>query len=102
MSDAAKPIVRTYRVENRLAGAISAPGGMTIGDAIVRAGAGLEELRDECMSALDVKIAEIDAATTQEAFSSTAADMARVYALANEILNEAGVFGLVELSEAGR
>jgi hypothetical protein len=94
-------MVRTHRVENRLAKAVSAPGGMTVAEALSRAAAGVERVREECMAALDAKIAEIDAATTREAFSSTAADVARVYALANEVLNEAGVFGLSELSEAG-
>jgi hypothetical protein len=97
-----KRIVRTHRVENRLAKALSVPGGMTMADALSRAAAGVEHVRHECMAALDAKIAEIDAATTREAFSSTAADVARVYALANEVLNEAGAFGLSELSEAGR
>jgi hypothetical protein len=95
-----KPVIRTYQVENRLAKAIDAPGGMTIGDALVRAAAGIEQVRDECLIALDGKIAEIEAASSRSVF--TAGDIARIYGLANEILGEAGVFGLVELSEAGR
>lgn len=90
-------IVRTHRVENRLAKAVSTAGGMTIEDALEQAAQAVEHVREECMDALDAKIAEIDAVT-----KSGKADVARVYALANEILNEAGVFGLSELSEAGR
>jgi len=90
-------IVRTHRIENKLAKAVSTVGGMTVEDALAKAAQAVEEVRDECMDALDVKIAEIDAVT-----KSGKADPARVYALANEILNEAGAFGLSELSEAGR
>jgi hypothetical protein len=97
-----KDVVRTYQVDNRLAKAIDAPGGMTVGDALQRATANIEEVRDECLSALDAKIAEIDAATARGAFKASPEEMARVYTLANEILGEAGVFGLTELSEAGR
>src|SRR5690606_30372381 len=90
-------IVRTHRVENRLARAVSTVGGMTIEDALEKAAQAVENMREECMDALDAKIAEIDAVT-----KSGKPDVARVYALANEILNEAGAFGLSELSEAGR
>lgn len=93
-----KPIVRTHRVENKLAHAITTNGGLTIGDALQRAQQAVEDVREECMAALDAKIAEIDAATA----SAGRADVERVYRLANEILSEAGAFGLMELSEAGR
>ena len=97
-----KPIIRTHRTANRLAQAISAPGGVTIGEALSRAASGVEEVREECLAALDAKIAEIDSVTAKHAFKASASQTLRVYALANEILNEAGVFGLTELSEAGR
>jgi len=90
-------IVRTHRVENKLTKAISTVGGLTIGDALERAAQAVEAVRDECMDALDEKIAEIDAAT-----KTSAPNIARIYTLANEILSEAGAFGLNELSEAGR
>lgn len=80
-----KDVVRTYQVDNRLAKAIDAPGGMTVGDALTRAAANIEEVRDECLIALDAKIAEIDAATARGAFKGSAEEMARVYALANEL-----------------
>lgn len=93
-----KPIVRTYRVENKLSQAISTNGGLTMGEALLRAQQGVEDVREECMAALDAKIAEIDAATS----GASQAEVTRVYTLANEILSEAGAFGLFELSEAGR
>jgi len=95
-------IVRTHRVENRLAKAVSTSGGVTIGEALQRAKLGVEQVRDEVMVALDAKIAEIDTVTMPANFDGTAATMARVYMLANEVLNEAGAFDLSELSEAGR
>jgi hypothetical protein len=95
-------VVRTFRPENRLAKAVDRPGGVTVGDAVSRATEQLEAVRGECMSALDEKIASIEALTLGAAFSSSGEDIRRVYDLANEILNEAGVFALVELSEAGR
>jgi hypothetical protein len=95
-------VVRTFRPENRLAKAVDRPGGATVADAISRATEQLEAVRAECMSALDEKIASIEALTSNPTFSSSGEDIRRVYDLANEILNEAGVFALVELSEAGR
>jgi len=95
-------IVRTHRVENRLSKAVSTSGGATIGEALERARRAVEEVRDEVMVALDAKIAEIDTVTMPANFDGSATTMARVYTLANEILSEAGAFGLMELSEAGR
>jgi hypothetical protein len=95
-------VVRTFRPENRLAKAVDRPGGVTVADAISRASEQLEAVRGECMGALDEKIALIEALTSSTAFSSCGEDIRRVYDLANEILNEAGVFALMELSEAGR
>ena len=95
-------VVRTFRPENRLAKAVDLPGGVTVADAISGAAQQLEAVRAECMSALDEKIASIETLTSNAAFSSSGDDIRRVYDLANEILNEAGVFALAELSEAGR
>ncbi len=97
-----KHVVRTHRPENRLAKAISVPGGLTIGDALERAAENIAVVREDCMIALDAKIAEIDAATSGANFTCAPDDVQRVYSLANQILNEAGVYDLHELSEAGR
>jgi len=97
-----KHVVRTHRVENKLSQAISTQGGVTIAEAIQRATQAVEDVREECMSALDAKIAEIDAVAMDRAFQGNSDEMARIYTLANEILSEAGAFNLAELSEAGR
>jgi len=95
-------VVRTFHPENRLAKAISFAGGVTMAEALKRAEANVQVVRADCMAALDQKIAQIETLTSAAAFSSADADIRAVYALSNEILNEAGVFGLSELSEAGR
>lgn len=94
--------VRTFRIENELAKKIDAPGGITVAEALAAAEAGVEQLRAECLSALDQKIGEIDAIAQPGAFRASPAELARIYRLANEILGEAGALGLHELSEAGR
>jgi hypothetical protein len=94
-------VVRTFEAVNRLADAIAAPGGMTVAEALARAATCIEEVREECLAALDDKIAELEALAAREGRTTPSA-LARVYVLANEILSEAGAFGLHELSEAGR
>jgi hypothetical protein len=94
--------VRTFRPANRLAAVIDARGGVKLSEALERARKAVEALREDYLAVLDQKIAQIDGLITAKSFSSTAADIQSVYALANEILNEAGTFGLVELSAAGR
>ena len=85
-------VVRTFRPENRLARAVDRPGGVTVADAISRATEQLEAVRAECMSALDEKIASIEALTTSAALSSSGDDIRRVYNQANENVNEGGGF----------
>jgi len=96
-----KAVVHIHRPENRLSKAIEGPGGVTIGEALARAEEGLAAVREECLSSLDIKIAEI------ESLISTGGpllgpNIRKIYALASEVLGEAGAFQLVELSEAGR
>lgn len=94
-------MVLMHRPENPLADAVQRAGGVRVSEAIATAEESLEELRAECMANLDVKIAEIDALTTGS-MRGDESEVQKVYALSNEILNEAGMFGMNELSEAGR
>jgi hypothetical protein len=96
------PVIRTHRPENRLAKALALPGGITVGLALSQAEKALDALRPDCLSALDAKIAQIDASASGASFSSTESDIEAVYTLSNEILHEAGMFGLAELSEVAR
>ncbi|MBL8550795.1 MAG: hypothetical protein JNJ73_12495 [Hyphomonadaceae bacterium] len=97
-----KPVVRTHRPANQLAAAVQTRGGVTIAEALQHATENVETLRADYMAVLDEKIAAIEAFTRSVGFSGDAETIRKVYALANEVLNEAGAFGLAELSAAGR
>jgi len=96
------PVIRTYHPENRLAKALASPGGITVGLALSRAEKVLDAMRPDCLSVLDTKIAQIDASASTASFSSTESAIEAVYTLSSEILHEAGMFGLAELSEVAR
>ena len=96
------PVIRTYHPENRLAKALASPGGITVGLALSRAEKALDAMRSDCLSVLDTKIAQIDASASTASFSSTESAIEAVYTLSSEILHEAGMFGLAELSEVAR
>lgn len=87
-------VVRTFFPEVRLKRLMSEPGGIRASEALRRAEAGLESIRDVCLAALDLKI-EALAALPDQLDSLEAA-----YRLANEIFAEAGTFDLNELSAA--
>ena len=96
------PVIRTHRPENRLAKALASPGGITVGLALSRAEKALDAMRLDCMSELDAKIAQIDVSASAASFSSTESAIEAVYGLSSEILHEAGMFGLAELSQVAR
>jgi len=87
------PVCKFYP-EVRLKKIVAEAGGLTAADAIDRAQRSLEEIRDDCLAAVDKKIDAIAALATTEVNAS----LERVYQLANEIFAEAGTFGLNELS----
>lgn len=88
--------VRKFYPEVRLKKLLSEAGGMTAGEAMERADAKLEEIRDDCLSAVDTKLTELSTLVRSEQVGRGA----RMYRCANEIFAEAGTFGLVELSAA--
>ncbi len=89
-----KPI--SFHPEKRLALALRRPGGLSVEEAIARAGLRLESVRDKCVAALDEKIKALAAeAPTDEAHN-------RICALATEIFGLAGTFGLIELAQAAQ
>lgn len=85
--------VRFFRPDVRLKRLMKEHGGIRVGDALNRADAAIENMRDECLVAIDAKIAAI------AAFKGQAAEMDARYVLSNEIYAEAGVLGLAELSD---
>lgn len=66
---------------------------MRIGDALDRADVAIDSIRDDCLLAIDAKIAAI------AAFKPAGSDVDLRYVFANEIYAEAGVLGLAELSD---
>lgn len=84
---------RFFFPDVRLKRLLEEPGGMSVKDALRRADEAIESVRDNCLFAIDKKIAEIAAYKEGSVQSST-----KCYKLSNEIYAEAGVFGLHELS----
>ncbi len=85
---------------NRLAALVMEPGGMRASDAIARADANLEAVRDDCIAAIDrhlERIEELHGDATQKATPAVKDEM---YERANEIHGLAGIFGLGPLGEA--
>ena len=87
-------VVRSFYVEVHLKTLLNEPGGIKVADAIDRAYDSLEEVRDQCLAAIDDKIAAI------AAFAPDASPLVRrdCYQLSNEIFAEAGALGAPELS----
>lgn len=84
---------RFFFPDVRLKRLLAEPGGMRAKDALKRADEAIEYVRDDCLAAIDKKIAEI------AAYQEGAAEVSKTcYRLANEIYAEAGVLGLRELS----
>lgn len=72
------------------------PGGITIADAVARAGQRVEAVRESCVAALDEMIEALAAAANVDGVAATGA----VYAQASEIYNLSALFKLTELAEA--
>jgi chemotaxis protein histidine kinase CheA len=89
-------VVRTFHPEVRLKKLLVEPGGMKAGDALYQATERLDDIREDCLSAVDAKIE----ALTLRAQSEDETRLEDIYRTANEIFAEAGAFGLGELSAA--
>lgn len=89
-------VVRKFQPDVRLKTLLSEPGGVSMAQAIERATAGLDSIREECLVATDGKIESLAAL----AASNDPSRADKMYRLSNEIFAEAGGFGLGELSAA--
>jgi hypothetical protein len=87
-------VVRKFRPDTKLKVMLANKGGIRVREALERAQSNLDEIRDECLNALDVKLQEIAACRND------VLQRERCYRLSNEIFAEAGAFGLTELSDA--
>jgi len=86
---------RFFFPDVRLKRLLREPGGITVGEALVRADDAIDGMRDAFLQSIDQKIAEIGALGQDDAFSATG----RCYTLSNEIYAEAGMIKLIELSD---
>jgi hypothetical protein len=92
--------VITRRPENRLAKTIWAPGGKTIEKALEDAAANLNEVREERLAVLRAKLAQIQTLGRQGETHAKLGDIRALYALASDVNDIAGVFGMSELGQA--
>lgn len=92
--------VRKFLPENKLAKTIADPKGMLLGHAVQKAAANVEKVRDVHMDALDGKLDQLAEAATTAMQSQSADDAAKLYLLAREVLGDAGIFGLKQISRA--
>ncbi|MEZ5957220.1 MAG: hypothetical protein R3C27_08435 [Hyphomonadaceae bacterium] len=85
--------VRKFYPEVRLKKLVGGDRGILVSDALTRAEAGVDSIRDRCLDAVDDKIERLLLCTSLDSVDEC-------YALANEVYAEAGAFGLQELSAA--
>jgi hypothetical protein len=90
-------VVRHIPYVNRLAKAISIPGGKRVFEAVAEADANLKTIEAPCLEAVDAYIASIQQLAARP---DDAAALGRIYAESNIVIGLAGVFGLKDLSAA--
>jgi hypothetical protein len=90
-------VVRHIPYVNRLAKAISVPGGKRLSEALDDAEANLKTIEMPCLEAVDAYIASIQKLSAQP---SDPAALEQIYDDANRVVGMAGVFGLGDLGRA--
>ena len=86
--------------KNPLEAMIKAPGGMRIGDALQRADANLELIREPCMADVDEQLDELDRLSAEGGAAPDDDLKLNIYRRGNDIHAVAGVFGLADMSAA--
>jgi hypothetical protein len=86
--------------ENKLAKTITDPAGMLVKQAVQNASANIEAVRDEHIAALEVKLDDLTTCAAKAIETQGSDDAAQIYRLAREILADAGIFGLKNISRA--
>jgi hypothetical protein len=92
--------VITRRPDNRLAKLIWKPGGKTIAAALEEAQANLETVRGETLDLLRAKLEAIQTLGGRSQQTPAEADLQTLYALSNDVVEIAGLFGMPELGQA--
>jgi hypothetical protein len=92
----------TFKYENRLAKSVSSRGGMTAAEALSRAQAAVEEVREPSLAEIDSSLKQIYELGDQMEAADAADEEAlqRMYVCANRVVAMGGVFGLAELGKA--
>jgi hypothetical protein len=76
--------------KNPLADLIGQPGGITVGEALARAGKRLEDLKEPALQRIDLALAELRATLEGRSHAPSDEALARGYALANAIVGMSG------------
>jgi hypothetical protein len=87
-------VLRTFYPTSRLRDMFGVPNGMRASDAVERASLALEDIRDQCIAAIDEKVERAGALAERCAPE----DRETLFLISSEIFSEAGTFGLKELS----
>ena len=85
---------------NRLMKLVRRPGGPTVSEALAAAQDNLKSMQEECLQAMDAKLALISAAVARCRTQPTAEDTKILYDLSNDVLEIAGVFEMAQLGQA--
>lgn len=92
--------VRTTFPENNFAKLVRKPGGVTLADALARAQANLDSIKDDSVAYVDGRLAEIDALLAGCESRLDEDRLRGAYDLANDVVGVAGVCGLGPVGEA--
>ncbi|MGH6957986.1 MAG: hypothetical protein ACREEW_15075 [Caulobacteraceae bacterium] len=91
---------KTFKYENRLAGALVSKGGLSVGEAMRAAETQVEVMREPTIADIDARLAEIDSLSERVRAEADQAALDAIYAASNRIVALGGVFGLGELGKA--
>ncbi len=92
--------VMMLHYENKLAKLVREPGGLKVSVALEQAEENLESVRDECLIAVDERLAEIERLHRSSPKQPNDEIVEQIYRAANDIHGLAGVFDLSELGDA--
>ena len=91
----------TFKYENRLAKSVVSSGGMSAAEALSKAQAAVEEVREPTLAEIDSSLGEIYGLGAQMKAEAPGEDaLQRMYVCANRVVAMGGVFGLGELGQA--
>ena len=93
-------VARIFKIENKLAKLVRAPGGKTVEQAVKAAETRVESVRLRCMTSLVEKANQLAAIAAGDRGEGAKQTLDKLYDLSNAIFGVAGAFGLKALAEA--